>query len=428
MLKIAVSVQAITDKNNFDWSRLRFSERTLTIPEFQTLLEGQYAFNTLRNMPTFSQKLNCGKNFASAYTVSFDFDDAKDDYTTFIKSLDVKPSLSYRTSSDGLKGHRYRAIYVFDKPITSQSQYRNTYYNIKDRFNLPSSDNGNMSTGVQNVCGCKAGTRVDCSGNIFHLDDFTGTTKQESNDEKKDTTRSEIRPCDEVFIDDMTSLSFRELYAKYIDIYPYFDHSELEYHDGYALIDENYVEIYRKWHVVSTEMKNGEMKNSTEPIRLKDGMKRRKTMFFQCLLRRKIKPDISLEHLLFNLVLEREWFFDNSDDQLNNETLLHIASESLDVDEIRIKSKNKNRFKVDKQYWERLNVKPKQAKQLVKKLLTYKEIEKYYNPDLTDNENILILKEHGIKCCAKTLQRFRREHGISKRSTSHNSTHSTSHI
>ena len=63
MLKIAVSVQAITDKNNFDWSRLRFSERTLTIPEFQTLLEGQYAFNTLRNMPTFSQKLNCVKNF-----------------------------------------------------------------------------------------------------------------------------------------------------------------------------------------------------------------------------------------------------------------------------------------------------------------------------------------------------------------------------
>ena len=41
-------------------------------------------------------------------------------------------------------------------------------------------------------------------------------------------------------------------------------------------------------------------------------------------------------------------------------------------------------------------------------------IKKWYNPELTDEQNVSLLKEHGISISAITLKRWRKKQGISK--------------
>lgn len=71
-------------------------------------------------------------------------------------------------------------------------------------------------------------------------------------------------------------------------------------------------------------------------LRVEDGCRRRKKLFLRAALRRLMKENISADELLYNLYIDRERFFDNSDGILDIECLKAKVMKALntDIDEI----------------------------------------------------------------------------------------------
>lgn len=57
-------------------------------------------------------------------------------------------------------------------------------------------------------------------------------------------------------------------------------------------------------------------------LKYKDGERRRKRLYVDALMMRAIKPNATFLELLYNLVLRRKYFYDNSDKVLTNEVLI----------------------------------------------------------------------------------------------------------
>lgn len=404
--QLSVTTAPVYNKDEFNWGKVVYSRTDINLTRLVDKLQCSYAINSVFASSETTAKTKTKANFRQSNLIAFDFDHSPMPLESFIERLEVKPTIYYRTPSDGIKGNRFRLIYAFSEPFTSTDEYSSFYHAIRNRF-FPDMDTDNsLASGVQNIGGAKHETPVECSYNIFSKHDFV-PVEQPVKTRKKCPEKTLNEPeIDKEFREDMDKLDFRGMIEKYRDIYPYITKSELEFNkQGYAMLDDDYVEIYRKWEW------NGV---NTEPVKLKDGEHRRYTMYVQCLLRRKIMNDITLECLVYNLILERQWFFDNSDGTLSNNVLIDIAKRSMNADISDIKTTHRNKFKIDKDYWKNFDVTPKQAIQYVKKNLKYEEIGKYYDVEKTDKENLDILHEHGVKCSIATLKRFRSEHGITK--------------
>jgi hypothetical protein len=65
--------------------------------------------------------------------------------------------------------------------------------------------------------------------------------------------------------------------------------------------------------------------------KFKDGEGRRKRLFTDACIIRKIEPDITFEKLLYNLVYRRMRYYDNSDNVLTNKVLVEKAMYVLDL-------------------------------------------------------------------------------------------------
>lgn len=207
-----------------------------------------------------------------------------------------------------------------------------------------------------------------------------------------------------------------ELIMKYRERYPFFCSSELNYNsEGYALIGEDYREIYRTWYNdIYTDDAGREHKSSVVKKR-RDGDRRRYYIYVSALIRKQIKSDISFEHLLFNLVCERLWYYDNSDKVLSNEFLMEKAKTviNMPVKSINIKSKRKMpKFKVDKEYCRQNNIKPVSLSNHVKGILNNEKIGEMYDCDLSVTENLELLHSYGIKVGKTKLYDFCHENGI----------------
>ena len=95
---------------------------------------------------------------------------------------------------------------------------------------------------------------------------------------------------DPAFMADVRSLKPTDLIAKYREIYKYFTHTELKFENGYALIPDNYQEIYRSWYVGFFEKENGDKVKYTAISRVKDGQRRRKKLYVAALIMKMILP------------------------------------------------------------------------------------------------------------------------------------------
>lgn len=259
---------------------------------------------------------------------------------------------------------------------------------------------------------------------IYTLSDFGVTPKDSTHKGKtsvKETTNSKVCTypiTDNEFINDLYNIPPSDLIVKYRERYRYFDHSELMYNEGYALIPENYQEIYRSWYQDVVTNNNGNVRKVSVVKIKRDGDNRRKCLFVSALIRRKILPSITFEHLLYNLIAERQWYYDNSDNTLNNQELMRIANNalSMEYEKINIKTKRKpSKFKVDKQYCSERGIKPKSMVGIVRRKLKDEEIGNLYDCNLSVKENLALLKANGIKIGLSRLYEFCKRNNISRR-------------
>lgn len=421
---VAIGDKRVNNKNTYNWNSIHYTTETMGIDDFINKVKEGYPFNSVMSKKKFNAKEKTQYDFRQTSFVSLDFDNVPDTFEKAYAETDLVPTFAYTTPNDGKpgKGNRFRFVYAMSQPITSIAEYKAIYLSITSRFGLET-DNS-LKSGVQNIGGMSASGRLKITYNIYDKEEFLDKTNYnfdkniygesifKNNNKRKKGEDGII--LNETFEKDLEELDFREFLEKYRTEYEYFVNTPLTFNDGYAIIPNDYYEIKRKWVNETFETSTG-IKDIRSVYRLKDGDGRRNKMFVQCLIRRKIKPDITLEELVYNLVCERQWFFDNDDNQLNNQELIRIARNSLKVDEITIPpTGTEKKFVVDKAYWAEMDINANQAKQMIKKMFKDDEIGNLYDPSLTDKENLEVFRQYGMKCSKVTLARWKKANGLTR--------------
>jgi len=216
---------------------------------------------------------------------------------------------------------------------------------------------------------------------------------------------------DKQFEEDFKKMEVEEIIDKYENVYPNIEHTPLPKTDAdipYILIPTNYVEIERDCRM----NENGVAK------KLKDGHGRRKRLFDNGILRRKINPDITLENLVYNLLYELHYYISNKDAEnvIGKNEVFNIAIDVMkaDLSKYDYKRKNVKDWMVNDAYCEKHNLNRNQVKNIARKVFNYTKIGKLYDKDLKDEENVEMMKKKGVDVSISTLARWKKENGIVK--------------
>ena len=202
--------------------------------------------------------------------------------------------------------------------------------------------------------------------------------------------------------------------AKYRHTYSFYESTPLEYSDGYAILPKDYTVIRRAWYWDNFIKKDGTVKYFGKCKRLRDGDKRKKKLYASALIRKQILPSVSFEHLLLNLVWDREQYYDNSDNELNNNRLIDICRRVIatPLEEIKLKRYRPKDYEVDKEYCREHGITPNEMKNRVRKHLKDMEIGESYDCSMSVAENLIMLKKLGVKVGKSRLYEWCRENGI----------------
>lgn len=230
------------------------------------------------------------------------------------------------------------------------------------------------------------------------------------------------------FINDYYNLSVNEIIEKYISTYPSIEFSQVEYDETqpYYIVPSDYIEIKRKWHFREVEKSNGDTYRVTTIEKCMNGQGRRRRLFINLIIRRLITPTITFEHLLFNALYELHHFIDNSDkdDIITKKDIAQIVVNAY-FDDLekwsKLKEYHKPKYKVNKEWCVANGIKPRQQAIKVRGELNrqtkekkWSEIDNYYNPALTNNGNIELLKSYGIEIGLTALKDYKKSRGYSK--------------
>ena len=425
-IELSLSVDYYLNKPK-NIAQIRYKRRTFTQNSLMIVLKTGYCvahcFRTQNEIFTQTEKTN--DNFEYTQMIGIDVDDCDTDMETFIKALKRKPTFAYTTFSNGIKGNRFRMIYLFNQKIDSIPLYKAVYNWITEGLNI----NDNCMRSVsQQMFGTNFAAKwynSDVWYDVPHFDESINTnikvqfSKCKNQSEEIKVQNGVSSQISKSFMDDMNCMASMDFISKYRNCYPYFTETELQYKDGYAVIDSNYYVVRRMWYNQVYETKDGTV-TVNEVRKYKDGNKRRIRMYNTARILRNIKNDITAEHLAYILYCEREYYYDNSDNILSNERLLSIATEitSMPMERVIMDNNGKNRFKVDKSYWAEKGITPKQAVQIVRGQINDRNIGELYDCSLTDKENIKMMNEYGIKVSLITLKRWRKKNGITKKVSS----------
>ena len=436
-LKLSVSTERFERKEDIIPKQLNFEQDLLTVEEFKGKVKEGYCFchrfNSTNEIFSIAEKTK--SNFDCANVVFVDIDDYNVEMKEFVKHLPRQPTVYYTTPSNGKNGkYRYRLCYLFNQDIKDSQTFSTLYNGIINSFRVsypdyPDKDKcGGVSAQYMNGNGtpnCEVYS-TDC---VYTLGDFnvSYTTTKASTDNFKVSQAPKIRSnkdeskefpfTDLEFKADFFSMSPNDLIVKYYQRYHFFDSTELEDNEeGYALIGEDYRQIFRRWYLdISTDDKGREHK-ATVLRKRRDGDKRRYYMYLSALIRKQIMPDITFEHLLYNLVCERQYFYDNSDRVLTNQFLMEKALTVINtpIEKISLGSYRKRpKYKIDREFCRKNGIKPVALSNMVRSKLYTEKIGELYDCNLSVAENLKNIRSHGVKVGKTKLYQFCKEMGLS---------------
>ncbi|MCR5423916.1 MAG: hypothetical protein K6E93_04030 [Bacteroidales bacterium] len=360
------------------------------------------------NDEAFTNSTKTQANFRYTSFIPYDIDDSTLTMDEYLTTLTYQPTIAYTTTSNGIKGNRYRLIYCFDSKIKGVGGYQTLFDTMKVESGIGELDNCTHSPAQAFFGNALPTCRMVCTHYVYHLPTAASTTT-----EKKEKVSKHIKIKKEesdiirndTFKQDFEGMSLRRFVSTYSSEYQPIEESELTYCNGYASIDENYLRIYRRWNPDTRRIHKWQ-----------DGEGRRKKLATAALIIRKIKPDITAEHLIYCLAYEVIHYYSNIDSILNKSLILRVAKAALEkpIDDITIKGHDKRKYKVDVTYWKSQGISTKAAVAKAKGVWNDERIGELYDLQLTDKENVKAMAEYGVKVSESTLKRWRKKHGIAK--------------
>ena len=367
-----------------------------------------YVFESASQDDSFGQKGKTTKNFIATSTIIYDFDNMDVEMYDFIDNLEFKPSFAYTTASNGCvgKGFRYRLGYVFNHPIFYIQDFVSFYYAIMSANGFEFEDKGKGTGGVDKQTISCTSVFFGTNANADTYTSYYNYCRQDFQDFiQKDTpvfsapkTNDVTISFDKDYKKDFYSLKPKEFINKYFkQFYGNYKASLetpliLDNSLMFFTFPERYVAVLRK-------RKGG--KTYKHPI----GSGRLRKIFITAKIMLYNRPSLSPENLLFNLLLEREWYYDNRDDKLSKEVLISTVSNAFKYD-IQLQETKHGQFKLNKDYWKEKGYTPIQAVNYVRRYRKAALVNYYFNPSLTYKENVRLLEDNGIMVSERTLKRM----------------------
>ena len=366
MFRFNLSVSTKPYDRNKDEKRtgsLEWQETETTVDGLKDFVLHNYAFCNCfyHNTPTFTNSQKTDKNLKGANMIILDMDAVRyniDDFWSCMTQTEICPTFVYTSRNDGhIKKptdkypHRYRVVYVMDDAIRDSNQYSVLVNKIEDEI-----EEYCEGMGVRND-----NTDVNCShffagnpnatwymGDVFPLSFFIdrydlkvsctpyiySKKKGRSDMYAVQDTFEKPQFNDESFSNDWSDNTpdIKMIYD-YRDYYTYTT-TPIDWEDGEL---DRYVEdthIYtlkRKWTRKEDPITHIEYNTI---VRYKYGEHRKKKIWTALLIRRLIKPSITLEELCYAAIYELYNYVDNTDKEhfITRKQLLHIAQEVFGLD------------------------------------------------------------------------------------------------
>lgn len=325
----------------------------------------------------------------------------------YICRLRYPPSCAYPSYSDGkLKNgsssSRFHLVYVFNEVLDKHEFLRIS----KALTKIIEEDTGEPMADTcgerlsQYMNGCYNRDDVYNGDRLYTIDVFPATSEDKIYQSLQKDCEEEKITFNQFMVEDMKTLDYQTFTHSYSKRYGYIyrtEKTEWQEYQGiqYQITDEDYLQL---WHY---------------PHKVVDGEKRRNKMAMRCCLRRLINPNITADELIYQLYIDRERYFDNSDGVLDVETMrrkvenaMSLADEELyDVCKISIDYWHENR----PQFILHPDTENQQsAKRIIERETNYLYIDKAYNASISVSENLL-----NMPFSESTLYRYRKDRGIS---------------
>ena len=429
--EVSLSIKTYDHKPNKDTEipSMRFYKTTTDIVGFADAIADGHCYTTVFPFDNFGFKgQKNDKNFLYSNFLSIDFDERDIDMTTFNDAVDYKPTIAYTTCSNGQegKGFRYRFIYCFEDRFESVKEYRHYVQAVLDANKILTKDVDPMTfvpsmMFVGNGCG---NIEVSVNNILYSKKDFL---LQYNNILKNNNTSNNIiinnnkNPInniilngtfsDKQFEEDFRKMEIKDIITKYESVYPNIEHTPLPMADAdtpYILLPSDYIEIRRDCR----KNEDGIAK------KLKDSHGRRKRLFDNGILRRKINPNITFENLVYNLLYELHYYIsnDNAENIIGKNEILIIARGVMkaDLSKYNYKGVSDKDWIVNDAYCKEHDQTPNQVKNIARKAFNHMKIRELYDSNLTDKKNVEMMKEKGFDVSTRTLKRWKDENGITK--------------
>ena len=423
---VSVSTFPIEDKNNCNFSKIKYKREILTFTDFINKIEDGYSFCYCfnDNGRVFGQRDKRIDNFHHTNFIVFDIDHCGANIHEYLNRLPYKPTLAYTTTNDSKLDHRFRLIYFLDFTIMkSVSFYKMVYYKLASHLEIYSgfimSDNCMKSPSQQFLGNPKNEITTVYNNILYELEDINKLSFNERYEKEmkgvKDTTNDsnvediELNISDEMK-DDLNNMKDSEFLSKWKDRYFYQMETPVTYDDD---------GIARLWDKEYYQIKNKFSKVDGHSLQFKHGDKRRIVLLNMISTMLKINPKISDENLLFNSIVERHHFFDNADGKLNNGWVLN-AIKNARMDDMKGRNPiqpEPRTFKIQKSHFidliNKWNEEGKNGMMVltnkIRKKINIERVGALYDFNLSVKENLKWLAEQGIVVSQAKLYRLKKD-------------------
>lgn len=394
----------------------------------------------------FSLSAKSDKFFEGSFVIGVDIDDTTfESPELYIKNLSLKPTFyhttfsNYQLDKDGNnKGLRFRLVYVFDEKIKNKFFFRYVASEINNMISTSIGTTEGIDTANLKCSQYYNGTNINnkelicnygISNLIYSFKDFDINKISFKNFLINELKTRKLNNIDKnsinnilYYIDNNTTDNTRTNERTTLNVKtenettPYnAEKTKLSFNDRLLndwdrLSEEEFMKTSTDWNkllrntryiyrVEKSEWINGlYQKVDNDYFSLfyyvnivKDGSKRRKTLFQRMCLRRLINTNITVDEMVLSTIIDIIRFFDNSDKVLNSDFIKRNVERAfaMELNEIRELYSNSISYLMNK-------TKPKRGiiyynKAAHSKETTFKILDEYYNKNLSVKENLDII-------------------------------------
>jgi hypothetical protein len=413
---LSVSEQNFTTKppkGDDAWCHIRFKPQEFTVSTFlDAALDGKVFCGTFKSDnadSSFPIGDKRRENFISTSTIFYDFDNMDMEMGDFISDkVKYKPTFAYTTYDNGIEGNRFRLGYVFIHPIKGEANFNAMYDAIikANGFPIESKEQGGVDKSTTDRCEqCYLGTHQGASTyytpyslytySRLDFEEFIEETPVQLQPQASGTDK-EIK-IDSGFLNDFLNLNTDDFFHKYRY---YYDKYKKSLETELILDDSGMFYTFPEFYVAVTHKI---IRGKT--YRWQIGDDRKNKIFVAAKIMLYNVPSLTIENLLFNLRMERHWYYVNTDGKIDDARLIQTAKNAFKYD-LKLNPTKHRAYKVNKEYWKKQGISANSAKGYVRSYMHAMEIKPYINPYMSLKYNLDLLEENGITISESTLKRM----------------------